>query len=220
MEDSIADSVVLISEDGQRLSIDRKSALQLRTFKSLLETTSGDITTLPVPAVKSTILAKVIEFLQQHRDDPIRKEKDPVPSICRPKTSSSSESSSCDDSLNKRCSDNENSDPEPDHSWLKGKEDEISDSEDDEYIAEENLAVISPWDQKFLDSLDLPTTIELTKAANYLNVPLLLDLACRAIAKEMTGLTAKELRVKFGLPSDYTPEEEAKLACEMAWLDE
>lgn len=214
-----AATVTLVSEDGQRLSLDKKSALQMGVFRGLLEGGRSEAHILPVPVVKSTILIKVIEFLQQHRNDPVRG------GSRRREGVREGIDEDEDDMLDESCDDEDKSPEDADAHAHEDTDTDVDieddeDSEDDEYIEEDTAAVMSPWDQKFLDSLDLPTIIELTKAANYLNIPLLLDLACRMIAKEMTGLSAKELRIKFGLPSDYTPEEEAKMAAEMAWLDD
>jgi hypothetical protein len=189
----MADStkITLVTEDGQRVLLERKSAQQIGILKTMLNSPSN---IFPVPAVKSTILTKVVEFLDQHADDPIASPpKQPTVS-----------------------SDDDDEDDNADVSTLTL---DSPGSSDDEYIYEDYLASVTPWDQRFLD-IDLPTLIELTKAANYLNVPILLDLCCRTIARQMTGLKAEELRKKFNLPNDFTPEEEAKMAAEFAWIEE
>lgn len=186
--------ITLVTEDGQKVMIERQSAQQIGSLKSMLNTPG---TTFPVPAVKSTILNKVIEFLDQHVEDPVL-------SLKQSQASPDPEVEDEDD---------------PDVSALS-LESQTSSSSDDEYVYEDYLANVTPWDQRFLDALDLPTLIELTKAANYLNIPNLLDLCCRTIAKQMTGLKAEELRKKFNLPNDFTPEEEAKMAAEFAWIEE
>ncbi|PJF17224.1 S-phase kinase-associated protein 1A [Paramicrosporidium saccamoebae] len=187
--------ITLVTEDGQRVLLERKSAQQIGILKTMMNSPNN---IFPVPAVKSTILTKVIEFLDQHADDPV-----PLPS----KQPIASRDGDDDD---------DEGDDDADVSTLTL---DSSVSSDDEYIYEDYLASVTPWDQRFLD-VDLPTLIELTKAANYLNVPVLLDLCCRTIARQMTGLKAEELRKKFNLPNDFTPEEEAKMAAEFAWIEE
>lgn len=207
---------LLVAEDGQKVKIDRKSAQQIGILQAMLQMGSGAIT-FPVPAVKSTILLKVVEFLEQHRDD--------LP--LRPTLPSRSKNQPAELQSGFGNDDDGDDDDDVERDEISGVGDlridsrpASSDSSDDEYVYEEYLASVTPWDQKFLDSLDLPTLIELTKAANYLNIPSLLDLCCRTIAKQMTGLKADELRKKFNLPNDFTPEEEAKMAAEFAWIEE
>lgn len=80
-------------------------------------------------------------------------------------------------------------------------------------------ALISPRDRQFLATIDLPTLIEVTKAANYLHIPDLLDLCCMAVANQMRGLSVEELRSKFNICNDFTPEEEERVQKETLWLD-
>lgn len=204
------------------MEVEGKCALQIGIIKAMLETSPpGGNLTFPLPSVKSTIMSKVIEFMQFHQNDAISAPKSQSPVT---------------DGANKTVDED---DPgyeasEPDVSALhiaskagfaRDESDvDTSSSEDsfdeDEYLYEEYLCKVTPADQKFMDALDLSTLLELTKAANYLNMPLLLDLCCRSIAKQMTGLKADELRKKFNLPNDFTPEEEAKMAAEFAWIEE
>jgi hypothetical protein len=213
--------VILLTEDGQRVALHSGSAKQLGILRTMLEMGG---TTFPVPAVKSTILAKIVEFLDQHRDDSLL-----IPlqttSPVRIVASSTEERTERGRGENGNADDDDDGDDDGDNVDDKlitkgtGPTASSSDSED-EYLYEEYLSSVTPWDQRFLESQDLPTLIELTKAANYLNIPLLLDLCCRTIARQMSGLKAEELRKKFNLPNDFTPEEEAKMAAEFAWIDE
>lgn len=58
---------------------------------------------------------------------------------------------------------------------------------------------------------------EVVLAANYLNSPDLLDLTCQAVADMITGLTAEEIREKFGIENDFTPDEEAEIRAQNQW---
>jgi S-phase kinase-associated protein 1 len=60
----------------------------------------------------------------------------------------------------------------------------------------------------------------MTSAANFLAMEPLLDLCCKTIAGHMTGLSTEELRAKFGIVNDFTPEEEARMRAEFGWADE
>ena len=188
------DAVTLLTEDSQQLRISRKGALQIGILQPMLK--SSTINIVPVPTVKSDILSKVIEFVEQHQDDIIKIPESSAGNVLK-------NSNLCEE--------------------YDEYEEEISTYEeediDDATLFASYVAATSPWDQRFLDAFDLPTLVEVTKAANYLNIPNLLDLCCRTIAKQMTGLKASELRRKFNLPNDFTPEEEARMAAEFSWID-
>lgn len=232
--------VALLTEDGQRLLIDRPCAQQIGILRAMLVLSpGGETATFPLPSVKSTIMSKVIEYLEQHKSDPeadVRHGSPPLVSrlSMSEMTAGNGNDAADDDDDDSDANDgNENiANPPADREQRRPaalvnrplEESSCSASEDDsdgeEYIYEDYLAKVTPWDQKYADSLDLPTLIEITKAANYLNIPGLLDLCCRTIAKQMTGLKAEELRKKFNLPNDFTPEEEAKMAAEFAWIED
>ena len=209
-------SVTLLAEDGHPLRISRECAQRIGALRPMLQLSKGD-TTFPVAAVKSTTLAKAVEYLEHHKED--------VPTLSlhlgkKQKDAKSKHDDMGDDS-DSGAEDEDGSEERSHVLAASNQSSSSSGSEDnDEFLNEEYLANVSPWDQKFMDTLDLPALIELTKAANYLNISPLLDLCCRTIARQMTGLKTEELRRKFNLPNDFTPEEEAKLAAEFAWIEE
>jgi S-phase kinase-associated protein 1 len=59
----------------------------------------------------------------------------------------------------------------------------------------------------------------LCEAANYLDNKQLLDLCCAQIASFIKGKTVEEIREKFGIVNDFTPEEEAKVREENSWVE-
>ncbi|CAA7021571.1 unnamed protein product [Microthlaspi erraticum] len=91
----------------------------------------------------------------------------------------------------------------------------------------------SEWDAKFMD-VDLSMMFELVKAADesmmfelvmaahYLNIKPLVDLTCQAIAYHVVAAceTVDEIRAKFGIVNDFTPEEEEELRKESKWAFE
>lgn len=196
-------TVVLVTEDGQRVSVDRAIAAMMGIVQPLLAMphASAELS-LPLPVVKSPVLSKVVEFLGQHRNDVPKQENAAVPPAFQETMHVS--------------------DAESDEQMFAGSDvsDEDSITSNEEALFADYVAATTPWDQRFLDSMDLATLVEVTKAANYLNIPLLLDVCCRTIARQMTGLKAHELREKFNLPNDFTAEEEARMAAEFAWVDE
>lgn len=194
--------------DGQPLKISVEAAKRIGIIRPLLEMSLKANTpeiTLPVNEVRGPLMAKIVEYLEAHKKDPIRREvgrKNP-------------ETNTTNATVNTEASEAESGD-ETDEEDIEP----IDQYENDDFYYERYAEVISPWDQKFMEAFDIPTLIELTKAANYLYIADLLDLCCKTIAGEMVGLSVEELRLKFNIKNDFTPEEEARLAAEFAWAEE
>ena len=75
------------------------------------------------------------------------------------------------------------------------------------------------WDREFL-KVDDEGLFSLILASNYLNLKPLLDLACKAVADEIKGKTPEEIRTRFNIKNDFTPEEEADVMQENAWCEQ
>ncbi|KAJ0237508.1 SKP1-like protein 4 [Hirschfeldia incana] len=75
---------------------------------------------------------------------------------------------------------------------------------------------LKTWDDDFV-KVDQPLLFDIILAANYLDVPGLLDLTCQTVADMMRGKTPDEIRTIFHIKKDYTPEEEAAVREENAW---
>jgi S-phase kinase-associated protein 1 len=192
------DLVELISEDGVSMKASRK-CLRLSTMLSpMMEMTSK----FPLVTVTGPTLRKVVEYLNAHVDD-----KDEHYIASQP---NAPKISPLDD----------------DDSIVRTSSTAQSQAEnDDEYKVENIMAgryrgLLTPFDQRFLASMDVPILIEVTKAANYLGIERLLDLCCRGIASQMRGLSAEGIRQKFGIKNDFTPEEEANLKRYAAWTED
>ena len=74
------------------------------------------------------------------------------------------------------------------------------------------------WDAEFID-LDQPTLFNIILAANYLDLPSLLDLSCAKVASMIKGKTPEEIRKTFNIVNDFTPEEEAQVREENKWAE-
>ncbi|KAH9297317.1 hypothetical protein KI387_028999 [Taxus chinensis] len=81
---------------------------------------------------------------------------------------------------------------------------------------EENM---EKWDRDFVE-VDQETLFDLILAANYLNIQNLLDLTCKTVADMIKGKTPEQIRQKFNITNDFTPEEEAQVRNENAWAFE
>lgn len=212
------ETVLIVTEDGVQFQVDKRCINQMGALNFFVESESDDSNNnnnnnntnsktfpLQIPNVKSNIFSKILEYLNFHMEDPLE-------------TTPASRKKEGRDSVRGPQAD----DPDGDLENLPqtSSSDDSSSSVDEEYLYEDYLTNVNPWDQKFMESLELQTLLEMTKAVNFLNMPRLLDLCCRTIAKHMTGLKTEELRKKFNLPNDLTPEQEAKLAAEFSWIDE
>ncbi len=75
------------------------------------------------------------------------------------------------------------------------------------------------WDGNYVKVGD-ETLFNLILAANYLDIKPLLDLTCKAVADEIKGKTPEEIRTRFNIKNDFTPEEEEEVKRENAWCEE
>jgi hypothetical protein len=78
-------------------------------------------------------------------------------------------------------------------------------------------AVTDVWDADFINSFDEDSLIDLTLASNYMDIKCVLDLCCGKIASMFKGKTIDELRAKYGITEEFTPEEEERLKKEYPW---
>merc|ERR1712066_55623 len=79
--------------------------------------------------------------------------------------------------------------------------------------------VCSEWDANFIE-VDQETLFELILAANYMDVKALLDLTCAKVASMIKGKSPEDIRAKFNIQNDFTPEEEAQVREENKWCED
>merc|ERR1711977_596360 len=76
------------------------------------------------------------------------------------------------------------------------------------------------WDSEFV-KVDDDTLFSLILAANYLDIKTLLDLTCKTVADYIKQCkTPQEIRRRFNIKNDFTPEEEEEVRKENAWCEE
>lgn len=78
---------------------------------------------------------------------------------------------------------------------------------------------LKSFDAEFV-KVEQDTLFDLILAANYLDIKGLLDLICQTVADMMRGKTPEQIREKFNIVNDYTPEEEEEVRRENAWAFE
>ncbi|XP_058070608.1 SKP1-like protein 1B [Magnolia sinica] len=78
---------------------------------------------------------------------------------------------------------------------------------------------LKAWDADFV-KVDQATLFDLILAANYMNIKSLFDLTCQTVANIVRGKTTEEIREKFNIENDFTPEEEEEVRRENQWAFE
>jgi S-phase kinase-associated protein 1 len=58
------------------------------------------------------------------------------------------------------------------------------------------------------------------QAANFLDIKPLLDLTCKAVAHLIRGKSNEDIRLLFGITTEFTKEEEDKVRKENPWCDD
>uniref|UniRef100_A0A7I4XY69 Skp1-related protein n=1 Tax=Haemonchus contortus TaxID=6289 RepID=A0A7I4XY69_HAECO len=83
----------------------------------------------------------------------------------------------------------------------------------------EGKQLFETWSEEFF-KVEYPLLFEIIMAANYLDIPKLLDDGCRKIALMMKGKTPEEIRTMFNITNDFSPEEEEEIRRENAWCED
>eukprot|EP01083_Nonionella_stella_P272728 924970_1 len=86
-------------------------------------------------------------------------------------------------------------------------------------IMSENVGVCE-WDANFIDAFADHELFELILAAQYLEIKPLLDLGCAKVASEIKGKKPEEIRKRFGIVNDFSPEEEEAVRAENRWAED
>lgn len=79
--------------------------------------------------------------------------------------------------------------------------------------------LIRKFDAEFVN-IDRKKLFGLINAANFLNMPCLLELTCQRTADLIKDMMPEQVREVFGIENDFTPEEEAEVRNENAWAYE
>lgn len=80
--------------------------------------------------------------------------------------------------------------------------------------------ITDAWSANFVDSLNLEELVDLTVAANFMEIQPLLDLTCAKIASMCKDKTEEEIFQTFGVTETFTEEEKAKIREENKWIEE
>lgn len=75
-------------------------------------------------------------------------------------------------------------------------------------------------DEEFVWRLPKNAIFPLMIACHYLNVKSLLDCCCKVLAGVLRRMTVDQARDELGIHTDFTPEEDARIASENAWAED
>jgi len=79
---------------------------------------------------------------------------------------------------------------------------------------------ITEYEKKFV-AMEDDEIFNMIMATNYLDIKKLLDLLCKAVAEEIKKCkTTEDIRKRFNIVNDFTPEEEQKIREENCWYDD
>lgn len=79
--------------------------------------------------------------------------------------------------------------------------------------------IVPPWYDAFMEK-DHSILFKLAEAANYMDVPPLLNLVCAKIACMIKDKSVEDIRATFNIPNNFTPEEEAAFQEESKWCED
>ncbi len=80
--------------------------------------------------------------------------------------------------------------------------------------------VTDDWSADFIDELDLEVLTNITVAANFMEIPSLLDLSCAKLASMCKDKSEEEIFKSFGIVDTFSEEERQKLREENKWIEE
>ncbi|CAL9221810.1 unnamed protein product [Arabidopsis halleri] len=78
------------------------------------------------------------------------------------------------------------------------------------HVGDANLSTdedLKKWDAHFMQ-IDQSTIFDLILVANHLEIKSLIDLTCQTVADMIKEETPKQIRERFNIENDFTPEEE------------
>ena len=86
--------------------------------------------------------------------------------------------------------------------------------------SEDNDEDKDKWFKQYIN-IDDELLFNIILASNYLDIKPLLDITCKAVADEIKSCkTPEEIRKRFNIKNDFTPEEEEEVRRENAWIDD
>lgn len=158
-------TVTLVSMDGDSFVVDAAAIVVSKLLDAMVDGPSA-AKEIPLPNMRSSVVAKVVEFCQHNRTEPMKKIPQPIP-----------------------------------HGNAVG-----------DYVQE--------WYSAFVGGLGDELLFETLLAANYLDLPPLLEICAATIGLRMMNKTPDEVRREFNIKEPFSPEVERTLREENKWSTE
>ena len=79
-------------------------------------------------------------------------------------------------------------------------------------------AVTEPWHAEIINGVTEDVLTDIITAANYMDSKGIFDLCCAKFATMFKGKTIEELKQRYGVTEDMTPEMEEKILKENPWI--
>jgi len=154
------------NESKDKVEISRKAAVMSKLIEQMLQDDDDpdEIPEIPLMEVSKEILDKVVEFLNHHKDDPMRDIQKPI-------------------------------------------------------TTNDLKSIVGEWDARYID-LEQEKLFKVILAANYLDIPSLLDLGICKVACMIKGKDPEEVKKMFNIEPDITPEEEKMVRDANPWIFE
>ena len=77
------------------------------------------------------------------------------------------------------------------------------------------------WNNTYIADFNDEVLFDIILAANYLDIKDLLDLSCKRVADDIKKCkTPQEIRRRYNIKNDFTPEEEEEIRKENAWCQD
>ena len=80
-----------------------------------------------------------------------------------------------------------------------------------------NKDELKAWDAEFVKDIDQAILYHLLMAADYMNVTELVDILITKVANMIKGKKAEEIREKFKIKNDFTPEQQEEIRKKNLW---
>ncbi|KAL4202391.1 hypothetical protein AMTRI_Chr02g220790 [Amborella trichopoda] len=191
--------VILRSSEAKAFEVDECVAMESRMIKGIIEEGITEFG-IPLPKISSKILAMIIDYCKFHVESKMKLRSLTMDASEKKLEKFSDEMAEMEGTRKKRKVQIDKEEMRQKFAVDRAKKLQKS-------RAQRALKAINVWDSKFVN-VDTDTLYDLIVAANFLDIPDLMDLACQTAANMIKGKTPEEIRKTFNIENDFTAEEE------------
>ncbi|KAI1325007.1 Skp1 family, dimerization domain-containing protein [Xylariaceae sp. FL0255] len=203
-------TVSVMCDDGTIFQSTLKAVKQSYVVKGMVEDLDLDFESeeeqqpIPFQQIDSEIVKKVLEFCKKHCEDPLPDENGKVMVVDEMAEA------------RKRKAATQSIEDGDNHNNISSSSSSYSDQVEMKEVDLISVIKADDWDNEFLN-VDIEVLKEIATAANYLEIPVLLNFSCFAIAMYMKGKSTEQLREILGVENDWPVGEEERLREQNAW---